>query len=545
MAITFGGVGTQLAGGGVTPFLLPIAPASGANYINFLLLTWKATDVPEPAVSSGGGPKWYRLDLSRNSVLEAAGVDVGSMAVSIWYSYGTAPTGTTIQWQGTVGSCTAVIFNYVKSSTEAWIVKHAVGVDNTSGANYSASATTSVDATVDDVIVSCTGLNTDEGTITAEAITAVGLTFGSINSRILNQISTSNDAAVVVYDATVTAGTQTDVTVNTFSNASANYGASIHLRLRVATAPDITVTPVDSFYTEAGYDVSVTGLTPFSKFHVYRGDSSGDHLDVRGGQIQSVSEIDDWAAVDYEFSFGHVDTLNWDNNIVYYVAVLDDSSVVTFTNHTTVNAFEDWEDSLEDAGVTKVAAAKTFLSIPDTPSLNTPVLIQEYQSYDRSGNILSKSHVLGRSNPVVNSDVLSGRTGKLSILISGDLSVAAGGVGVVENIKTLIEALKIGQVCLIRHIQPAAVGWEDIFFVSDGITVNRANASIDESRLYSRVADIDTHLIVEITFVEVDRPDSTTAVAEFSWQSVMDGNLTWNTVLTGNADWLQVLQTGV
>jgi hypothetical protein len=544
MAITFGGVGTQLAGGGVNPFLLPVAPASGANHINFLLLTWKATDVPEPTVASGGGPKWYRLDKSMNSVLEAGDVDVGSTAVSIWYSYGTAPTGTTIQWTGTLGSCTAVIFNYVKSSTEGWIIKHAVGVDDTSGANYSAAATTSVDATVDDVIVSCTGINTDAGSITAQAITATGLTFGMANSRILNQISTSNDCAVIVYDAEVTAGTQTDVTTNTFSNASDSYGASIHIRLRVATVPTIAVVPVDSFHTEAGYDVSVAGLTPFSKFHVYRGDQSGDQFDVRGGQVQVVTG-DDWAATDYEFSFGHVDKLNWDNNIVYYIAVLDDSSVVMFTNHVTVNAFEDWEDALDDAGVAKIRAAKTFLSIPDTPTLNTPVLIQDYQSYDRSGNILSKSHVLGRSNPVVNSDVIGGREGKLSILISGDLSMASGGVGVVENIKTLIEALKIGQVCLLRHIQPAAVGWEDMFFVSDGITVKRANASIDETSLYSRVEDVDTHLIVEIAFVEVDRPDSTTTVAEFSWQSVYDGNLTWNTVLTRNDDWLQVLQTGV
>jgi hypothetical protein len=544
MAITFGGVGVQQAGGGVTPFLLPVAPASGANYINFLLLTWKATDVPEPYAATNGGPQWYRLDLSRNSILEAGGVDVGSMAVSVWYSYGTAPTDTVVQWQGTVGSCTAIIFNYVKSSTEAWIIKHAVGVDDTSGANYSAAASTSLDATVDDVVVSCTGLNTDAGTITSEALTATGLTFGTVHSRILNQISTSNDAAVIVYDATVTAGDQTDVTTNTFSNASDNYGASIHIRLRVATAPSITVDPVDSFHTEAGYDVAVAGLTPFSKFHVYRGDQSGDQFDVRGGQIQTVTG-DDWAATDYEFSFGHVDKLNWDNNIVYYVAVLDDSSVVTFTKATMVNAFEDWEDALDDAGVSKISAAKTFLSIPDTPTLNTPVLIQEYTAYNRSGNILSKSHVLGRSNPVVNSDVIGGREGKFSILISGDLSTASGGVGVVENIKTLIEALKIGQVCLVRHIQPAAVGWEDMFFVSDGITVTRANTSIDETSLYSRVEDVDTHLIVEITFVEVDRPDSTTTVAEFSWQSVLTGNLTWNTVLTGNADWLQVLQTGV
>lgn len=544
MTISYAAAGTVVTGSGASPVLSPVPPTSGTDYVNILMIVWKSSSVAEPVITSSSSVKWKRLGVAKSGSVVATGADVGSVSTLIYYAYKTSPTGTAVTFSDVVGSAQAVIFNYTKSSTDSWILAYATGADDTVGANYSASMTTSYHAGgAEDTVVNCTGVNSDAGTFSLPTMTATGLTFGTVTNRIKNQSATGDDSTILVDDADVPSGTQTDVTIVGYTNASSTQGSTVSIRLRTVVSPTIVATPIDPFYTSAGYNIFVDGLTHYGKFRVYRDDSTNRPIvDVRGGAVQTVASPS-WSADDFEFSFGDVGILSADNDVTYYLDVYDDQNVVLFTANEVVTPYEDWLDSLEDEGVTARAAAKTFLSVPDIPSINTPVLIQEFTEYRRSGNILSNSHVLGRSNPVINSDVMSGRMGSFSILVCPVMDMA-GGSGAISNVDSLITKLQLGQIYMLRQVQPSAAGLFDFFFIIDDVSVSRLSRVADQSLEYGSFEDVNSIHAVEISFIEQDRPDNTSAVSAFSWQDVSDSNISWQSVLDGNIDWLQVLQTG-
>lgn len=546
MSISYGAAGTAVVGHGTNPTLSPLPPSSTSNSINILMIGWKSSSIPAPTISSSTG-LWTRMDIAKNTSVVASGADTGSTSTLIYYSYGVAPTGTTVLFAGSVGAAQAVIFNYTKSSSDSWILAHSIGSDDGYGANYSASSTTDFEAGgASDTLVACTTINSDAGTISSPTITATGCTFGTITERINSQSSDGDDSGLYVSDGAVTAGIQTDVAITGFTNSSSSQGSTLVIRLRVTTSPLLTVTAVDPFYTTAGYDVTVTGLTHFYKFHVYRNDSTGSgHQDVRGGELQLVETNPEYAATDFEFSFGSVGVLAKDNNITYQLDVLDDNAVVLFTSTAIVNPRADWMAAVAADSLSVGAAPKSYLSVPDIPSLNVPVLLQDFTTTVTTGNILSNSHVLGRVNPVVNADVMSGRTGTFVIFITPRMTGIAGGTTSCNNVRDLIDLFKVGQVCMLRTVEPSVCGESDVFFTVNTATPERQSKVADMALSFDNYDQVDQVWFVSVEFIEQDRPDNTSAVSSFGWQDVLDGNASWQSVLSGNVDWLQVLQTGV
>lgn len=549
MAIAFGSSGTTVSGSGSAPLLHPVAPASGSNFRNFLVVTWKDTGILEPVVTAGSGG-WTRVAASNNTPLVATGADVGSCSVVVYYADGTAPTSNNVQFSGTVGCAQANIFNYTKGSNEAFVVSNSVGADNSNGANYSATTLTNFLAVANDVLVSCTSTNSDAGTYSADTLAATGLTLAATAVRVSSRTAVADDNSLLVHSAVVSSGTQSAPASLALTNASSTQGSTLILRLRVQVIPSITVTDVGDFYSTAGYGVSVSGLSGYEYFRVYRGDSTGlPTQDLRGAQYQAVSG-DTFATEDYEFKFGYTGLSSPANTLTYHLELWAGGDVVADTT-ATVDAIDSWQASVAaDASPhTEGEVCKNWLSVPDIPSLNMPVVVQDLQEYSISGNILSSSHVLGRKNPVVSLDVSSGRAGSFTLLIPTLLDDFIASYGVSSSVPNHMRLVGSGYVMLLRSFAPWITGIDDFYFVVSDASIKRisriagmqamsdAETAADNSQL-----GLQAIVTVVVNWIEVDAPPNVDAVSIFSWQTVLDNFTSWQDLYDSKDTWLEVLQ---
>lgn len=121
-----------------------------------------------------------------------------------------------------------------------WEIDQAVGQDDTHGANRSVTATDTVDLKPGDVVVAFAAVDTDTDlSVTAPAITAAGITFGTTTRRTSGAGTDFGfDTNIEIFDATVTAGTSTAVPPTlTFTTAVSQCGPVTFVRLRETPVP--------------------------------------------------------------------------------------------------------------------------------------------------------------------------------------------------------------------------------------------------------------------------------------------------------------------
>lgn len=536
MAISFGAAGSVVTGTGASVVLSPTPPSSTSNSINFLVVTWKSSSIAEPVIATTLGT-WTKLALSDSAVDVASGLDVGSTSTVVYYSLGTAPTGTTATFSGTVGVGQAVIINYTKGATEAFTVSSSTGSDESNGANYSATTNLNFSAVTADWLIAFTGTNSDVAGHSARAITATGLTLSAVNSRVTSLSATGDDSGLLIDDHSVSSGTQSAAAVYSYTNVSSTQGTTVICRLRVTTVPAVSVAVINDFAEVAGYRVTVTGLTGFAQFRVTATDDSGvfPERDVRGGHLQTVSGSS-FVGDDYEFSFGNTG-VSFSPTVTYKAYVYSGGIVVGFGSDTIDQSpLDEWNDSLTSTGNTSYEGPVSYISVPLQPALNLPVLIREFNGYDRQGNILSESHVLGRANPVISTDVMSGRKGSFQLIVpeSGFPNSLYCG----DTVNDYISLFNSGYTLMLRNLSPYAIGIEDFYFVVNSLNVQRL------SRVANMVVNNKPVIQITVDWTEVDMPPSDETVSTLTWSQVNDNYQNWSQVLNSNTSWLDVLQNG-
>lgn len=289
-----------------------------------------------------------------------------------------------------------------------------------------------------------------------------------------------------------------------------------------------------------GIDIALTGLdsTPtWTHFRVVRRDLSGTFSDavVRGLDRQAQTTAT-FAGADYEAPFTYY-------NLEYRLEMYTNSTLSSTITDTIPGPFYPASDAMTDPTLQLMAAA--YLRSINTPSISLAVVVADFQSYARSGRVLSKSNVLGRPNPVNQTDVTSGRTGTFDILI-GNLP----GAEELSDQRTLDLLLAEGDVYMFQSVLSRSSGVEDLYFTIDDITVTReqfqtAGVWGDLSGLTSYLQDdwMFPVLKYSISWTEVDRPPTgDVGVTTTQWQDVLDEYATWQAVLDDNANWLEVLQ---
>lgn len=552
--IAFQNAGTAVAGNGTGITLSPVSPASSAGSTNFLVVSWKPTSSLEPTVTSTTGT-WIRKQSSVNTTPVASGADVGAVKMVVYYANGAAPTGTSVKFdvtQGVVGAAQAVIVNVINNDTANFVI----GIDSTSGEddshnnNFSAASITNFNATAENIILTFVGENSDAVSPTVQAYSSSGSVYGAVTSHLSSASSTGDDSYLAVVSATCNSGPQAGNITYSHTSATNQKGVVVFLKLSLIAIPLVTVTPLADFWFNPGYQISINDMAGYDNFNVTRVDEAG-HLesDIRGGQYQSVTGAT-FAAEDYEFRFGGTGWSVVENEITWRFKFYSNQTLV---HQTTVNrvGITDLITSIDAAatGLPDAAFPKTWLSVPEIPQFNIPVAVEQFNIYNFDAKILSESRVLGRSNPVINTDVLSGRRGKFTLLLTKETNNS--NYQVPSEVDEYSIRFALGSVMMLRNAAPALVGIEDIYFIVKNVNVVRLNSVVSQVSIFDQARidgsqSVDNSFFpvirIDIEFIEVDAPPNGIAVSQFSWQSLLDNFASWQDVANFFGDWLDVLQ---
>lgn len=152
-------------------------------------------------------------------------------------------------------------------------------------------------------------------------------------------------------------------------------------------------------------------------------------------------------------------------------------------------------------------------------TLSVKVTVSSMTNPVRKARVLAQYDVLGRANPIVISDVRSGRSGSMT-LVTNDPS----------DSDALVAIFEAGDALLLQT--PASVNFPDMYFTAGDLTEHILGLPQDPNRAF------------EVPYVEVDAPtDNLVSLSANSWLLVTDFG-SWTNVMAKRTSWLDVLNRG-
>jgi hypothetical protein len=240
-----------------------------------------------------------------------------------------------------------------RSAGTGWRWTTAFGEDTSSGTGFSVAAATALTWAVGDFALIGYALPVSTASLTAEAVTATGITFGTVTEQADDSLTTGNAARLAAATGSVSSGTGTQAPTVTATLAAAATGVAGALRVREASAA-ITATSQSVFPPRVL--CSVTGMLAedIVRATIYR------VVGTNRTPVRAASDIDVTAQaallrVDAEQPFGVATS---------YAADLTDSAggvwTVTSGSLTSTVAADVISDAIQGVG-----AAVTIQSWPD------------------------------------------------------------------------------------------------------------------------------------------------------------------------------------
>lgn len=232
MAITFRAVGTPVFG--VNSFSVGIPASAAAGDMMLLLVSGKPYNA---TISASTG--WTFLNDYTNGTV-GAGVDVGSMEVSVWYKEhdGSESNPTLTEGSTTWNVLGAVIVVWQKGAGDTWDTPAiAGGGDASAGTGFSVTTEANPGITTGDVVTTFGGFRSDAATPLSVHLTqtATGVTFTNTHVLTDPETTTGGDMGMCVNRATVS-GTATAAPVISGTLAASHTGSAMLVRLRVTSA---------------------------------------------------------------------------------------------------------------------------------------------------------------------------------------------------------------------------------------------------------------------------------------------------------------------
>jgi hypothetical protein len=219
-----------------------------------------------------------------------------------------------------------------------------------------------------------------------------------------------------------------------------------------------TVTPNATYAYNA---ISISGLTGWSSFSVIRTNPNGSQVTIRSANGISPGTADTWAGFDVEAPLGQACT--------YTVVVQQPQPDGTTTTY----------QISQPSVIIPVSPATGWLKSLSQSALNAQVVVQTLSDVKRPSRQQTYP-VVGRANPVVVSDVLTGRTGTLSLMTTGTTDYQA-----VYNL------LQPGTT-LFFQATPGD-NFTDMYFVPGDVTEQRPSTTSSDT---TRIWQIDSYLAV-------------------------------------------------
>lgn len=293
------------------------------------------------AGSASGGGGVFGLDTGPRRLTWFVRVLAGSDAVP-----------TTAIASGDTGSLIAGrIVVLSRSAGTGWRWATTFGEDATAGTGFSALCTDARTWAVGDMAILGYGIRSDAGSLTAEAVTATGITFGTVTERADDAVTSGHDARLGIATGSVTAGSGTQAPTVAATLAIAHTGVAGVLRIREATA---TIAATGQAVFPPRVLVSVTGMLAddIVTATIYRV-AAGVRSVLRGADAVDATGDDALVRVDGEQPFGVA---------VTYIAELTDdqgtrAEIESSSVTSTVAAEYVLSDAITAVGVKVVAEA--------------------------------------------------------------------------------------------------------------------------------------------------------------------------------------------
>lgn len=231
MAVAFGTIGTVASG--TTSLAVPYPASISAGDLLVLCIANKF-----PTNGPSTPADWT---LPTNGQKDGgAGTDIGSeghVYATVFFKIATgSETGNLTVTLTSADSSHGIMLRYT-NATGLWSIAANGGGDNTAGNNaWSVTAAADPGIAGGDVVVVASGVNNNSITFTSEALSAAGITFGTMTEREDSSTGMGTDLGLVVSEHPVTSGTSSAPPVFTMTASSSSAvmpaGASVMLRLR-------------------------------------------------------------------------------------------------------------------------------------------------------------------------------------------------------------------------------------------------------------------------------------------------------------------------
>lgn len=270
-----------------------------------------------------------------------------------------------------------------------------------------------------------------------------------------------------------------------------------------APGAEMMISAVASVAT-ASIALSVTNIVPpADALSIVRTNSlTGAQTPVRGATSRSITGFTSFSVTDYEAPLNVP--------VTYTVSTYAfESGVLTYLT------------SLTSSQVTIDAAPETcWLKNVNLPQLNMPVRLVDVQDPKYTAK-RQATYIIGRSRPLVLSDVRSGRSSTLSFMTE-TLATRLAFMQLLDNAASTALFMQVNY----------ADGFEDLYFDAGDITEKRNGAtSTDPTRVW------------DITYDEIDMiPDTTPAVGSNTYQNLLYWN-SYQHMLNQRATYADVLNT--
>lgn len=258
MTISFVGAGTAQTSDGSASMLVPPHASAAEGDLHILLVSWRRVG------TQADTDRIPRIDGWNILAFNTGGQSSVALYQYAYYRIGT-PEDVKVPLLNFPAAAGAAVQLHYSSDEEFWSVESSWGDDTSFGSNYSATGSgfTDVRPVAGDVVVAFTTLESTAGTITNDALSQSGLTFGTVTLRA--DESQSTDLRIRAVDAPVNSGTTAVDTTYTHSNASSNSGGTIFLRIT-----DFDLSPGEIFHRTsdplATSNSGGTGLTVAAPF---------------------------------------------------------------------------------------------------------------------------------------------------------------------------------------------------------------------------------------------------------------------------------------
>ncbi|MFF9238378.1 hypothetical protein ACF1AY_15795 [Streptomyces sp. NPDC014776] len=241
MTISFGAVGASASG---TTSVTPALPAGiTAGMLGVLQVV-----SGHPSDSIPSTPSGWTLAGSFSGGGGTFGAGTGPRRLTFFVreftASETAPT--TTQPAGTGATIAARVYSLSRSAGTGWRWALAFAEDTASGTAFTATSATTLTWSPGDFAVLGYAIPLSTAGLTAEAITATGITFGTITEFADDSITTGNASRFAAATGAVTSGTGTQAPTVAATLSAASTGACGVLRVREATAT-LTVTAQSVF----------------------------------------------------------------------------------------------------------------------------------------------------------------------------------------------------------------------------------------------------------------------------------------------------------